>query len=78
MREVLSAGYALRALLEGEVFGIAVIVILIGLLVAKELVSLSAEKRAVRVGKALNIAILPLLVVYILVIAEKFRSLLIQ
>lgn len=59
----------------GEVFGIAIILVLIGLLVAKELISLSAAKRAVRVGRILDIAILPLLVVYFLVIAEKFSAL---
>ena len=77
MREVITAGHALRTLLGGEVFGIAAILILIGLLVAKELLSLSGDRRAIRLGKMMDIAILPLLVVYILVIAEKF-SVLIQ
>lgn len=75
MREVITVGHTLRTLLGGEVFGIAIILVLIGLLVAKELVSLSAAKRAVRVGKILDFAILPLLIVYFFVIAEKFSGL---
>ncbi len=52
-------------------FAMLGIVMLLGLLVQKEISANSDNKRAKRLAKALNIAIVPLLIVFALIVASK-------
>ncbi len=52
-------------------FAMLGIVMLLGLLVQKEISANSDNKRAKRLAKVLNIAIVPLLIVFALIVASK-------
>jgi hypothetical protein len=52
------------------------ILLLLSLLVQKELVGATAGKRAQRISQALNIAIVPLLIVFVLVVITKVAEVL--
>lgn len=52
------------------------IIILFGLLVQKEVTTASNENRLKRLGKALNIAIIPLLIAFLLIVISRVSEVL--
>lgn len=57
-------------------FAIVGIIVLLGLLIQKELVSTSNSDRAKRLGKALNIGIYPLIIAFVFVVISKVMEVL--